>query len=184
MVSIVESLAAKYLVQHVKGLGKCAVLKPTERQPRFCLQTAGMNFTAIWRLFSFVDVDNLMSNDLRAIESHYGIEAARQALMGEVHSVFAAYGIDVNARHLTLIADSMTYEGKMKPFSRMGVRAHPSPLLKMSFETTMAFLTDATLFGEYDNLRSPSAKLVFGVPVAHGTASFDLRFDLEKGVKE
>lgn len=48
----------------------------------------------------------------------------------------------------------------------------------------MAFLTEATLFGDYDNLRSPSSKLVFGVPVAHGSAAFEVRHDLTKAVKD
>ena len=40
-----------------------------------------------------------------------------------------------------------------------------SPLLKMSFETTTKFLSEATLYGDYDSLRSPSACIAMGRPI-------------------
>jgi DNA-directed RNA polymerase I subunit RPA1 len=48
-------------------------------------------------------------------------------------------------------------------------------LLKASFETTAKFLADATLYGEQDDLTSPAAKIVLGVPSSSGTGSFDIR---------
>ena len=38
----------------------------------------------------------------------YGVEAARSTIIQECVSVFGAYGISVNPRHLGLIADYMT----------------------------------------------------------------------------
>jgi DNA-directed RNA polymerase I subunit RPA1 len=42
-----------------------------------------------------------------AILNTYGVEAARAAIIKEISVVFAVYGIDVNPRHLTLVADYM-----------------------------------------------------------------------------
>ena len=42
-----------------------------------------------------------------AILNTYGVEAARAAIIKEISVVFAAYGIDVNPKHLTLVADYM-----------------------------------------------------------------------------
>ena len=39
-------------------------------------------------------------------------------------------------------------EGAYKPLNRAGIESAASPLLKMSFETTMHFLHQATLNGE------------------------------------
>lgn len=64
--------------------------------------------------------------------------------------MFAAYGITVDYRHLSMIADYMTFEGVYKPFNRVGLDSHPSPLQKMSFESTMNFLKKATVLGESD----------------------------------
>lgn len=55
------------------------------------------------------------------------------------------YGIAVDYRHLSIIADYMTFEGGYKPFNRSGMDKSSSPYQKMSFETTSVFLTDATM---------------------------------------
>ena len=67
----------------------------------------------------------------------------------EIKNVFAAYGIEVDYRHLSLVGDYMTFEGKYKPFNRVGIESNASPLQKMTFETTMAFLKTATILGRY-----------------------------------
>ena len=54
-----------------------------------------------------VDLDRLASNDIYAILQTYGVEAARKAIIDEVSSVFGAYAIAVDYRHLTIIADYM-----------------------------------------------------------------------------
>ena len=115
--------------------------------------------------------------------------------------MFGVYGIAVDYRHLTILADYMvrqfscsifrheltrhclcktqTHEGGYKPFNRTGIASKSSPLLKASFETTGAFLSDATLHGDFDDLRSPSGSIVMGTPVKTGTGSFDIRTAVE-----
>ncbi|RKO88086.1 hypothetical protein BDK51DRAFT_36339 [Blyttiomyces helicus] len=94
--------------------------------------------------------------------------------MQEIAGVFGVYGINVDKRHLSLIADYMTFEGRYKPFNRMGMNSNPSPFAQMSFETTTNFLTTATLTGDFDPLESPSARLVLGKVVRGGTGSFEV----------
>ena len=64
-----------------------------------------------------------------------------------MRDVFAVYGIAVDYHHLSLIADYLTFEGRYKAFNRVAMESNPSPLQKMSFETTMKFLKTATLLG-------------------------------------
>jgi DNA-directed RNA polymerase I subunit RPA1 len=92
--------------------------------------------------------------------------------------VFGAYGIEVDPRHLTLVADYMTYEGSIKAFNRIGIESNASPFQKMSFETTMHFLRGATISGATEQLSSPSSRLVVGRVVGGGTGSFDLKLPL------
>jgi len=62
----------------------------------------------MWSLADeLIDLDNLSSNDIFAILTVYGVEAARRAIIDEISSVFGAYGIAVDYRHLTIIADYM-----------------------------------------------------------------------------
>ena len=104
-------------------------------------------------------------------------------VVSEVSGVFGVYGITVDARHLSLIADFMMHQGDYRPCSRAGMETCASPLLKMSFETATAFLTDATLKGSEDTLESPSARIVLGRVVELGTGSFGLQYDLNRAAK-
>lgn len=92
----------------------------------------------------------------------YGVEAARRLIISEVQDVFSAYSVSTDYRHLALVADYMvplctrlctfdsllpqTFEGSLRPFNRIGMATSTSPLLKMSFETTVQFLTEAALY--------------------------------------
>ena len=70
--------------------------------------TEGSNLTGMHALADeLVDLDRIGSNDVAALLHTYGVEAARRAIIDEVSSVFGAYGIAVDYRHLTIIADYM-----------------------------------------------------------------------------
>jgi DNA-directed RNA polymerase I subunit RPA1 len=99
----------------------------------------------MWPYSDLIDVNEIDTNDIYAILQTYGVEAARNSIIKEIASVFGVYGIKVDRRHLTLIADYMTFEGGFKPFSRIGIGSNVAPFLKMSFESTCKFLTEATL---------------------------------------
>lgn len=68
---------------------------------------------------SIVDEDAIYSNDIHALLCAYGVEAARAAILREIGGVFAVYKIDVDIRHLELIADYMV---------RVRLRLHASPV--------------------------------------------------------
>lgn len=67
-----------------------------------------------------------------------------------------------------------TSEGGYKPFNRTGLSNNVSPFLKASYETTASFLMDSALYGDYDDLTSPSANIVLGQAPKVGTRTFDL----------
>jgi DNA-directed RNA polymerase I subunit RPA1 len=56
----------------------------------------------------------------------------------------------------------------------MGLRGNVSPFTKMSFETTLGFLKDAVLDGDWDDLTTPSGRLVMGKLGRVGTGGFDV----------
>jgi DNA-directed RNA polymerase I subunit RPA1 len=173
MVGLIEKAASKHLVRARKNIDQAFVSKEEGRGR--CLQTAGVNFEELWRLeSSVVDHNRLLSNDIWAIRCAYGVEAACNTIVSQIRGVFGAYGIEVDPRHLTLIADYMTYEGGYKPLNRIGMEEMTSTLLQMSFETTAHFLTQAACGGRKDELESPSANIVLGRPIKHGTGAFDV----------
>lgn len=171
MVGLVETAAAKTLVRSKKNIDQ-AFVNDEEGRGR-CLQLSGINFSEIWQL-ERVNHDKLLSNDIWAICCAYGVEAARKTIVEQIRGVFGVYGIEVDPRHLSLIADYMTFSGGYTPMNRTGMREMSSPFLQMSFETTAQFLTQAALTTSSDSLQSPSSNIVVGRPVQHGTGSFSL----------
>jgi len=154
---------------------KAAVLRPDNNDKRFRIQTAGINIPQVWNLKNVFDTADIYCNDPGTFFQSYGIEAARAVAISEMASVFRAYSIDVNFRHLSLLGDYMTFAGKFTAFNRIGVSNNPSPFLKMSYETSISFLTEAIVSGQHEEAKSPSSQLVLGLPVKVGTGSFELR---------
>jgi len=74
---------------------------------QYKIQTEGINFESIWRLSNLVDMKDIYTNHVPTIAATYGIEAARASMVSEIGSVFKAYGITVDPRHLALVGDSM-----------------------------------------------------------------------------
>ena len=170
MIGLVERAAAATVVSSRKGIDQAFVNKEDGRG--LCLQTAGVNFEEMWKLDE-VDHRNLLSNDIWAIRCAYGVEAARMSIVDQIRGVFAVYGITVDPRHLSLIADYMTYDGDFKAMNRLGMANDSSAFVQMSFETTAVFLTEAALTLNKEILESPSANIVLGKPIKHGTGAFD-----------
>ena len=76
------------------------------------LATNGSNIPGLWQFAcsdadSLIDENSIYSNDIYAIRTAYGVEAARATILREVAGVFDVYKIDVDNRHLELIADYM-----------------------------------------------------------------------------
>lgn len=58
-------------------------------------------------------------------------------------------GIEVDPRHLSLVADYMCFEGVYKPLNRFAIQSNSSPLQQMTFETSYKFLKQATMLGRH-----------------------------------
>jgi len=75
------------------------------------LTTNGSNFHGFWEFFAdapgIIEENDIYSNDIYAALKVYGVEMARATILQEISNVFGAYKIDVDVRHLELIADYM-----------------------------------------------------------------------------
>ncbi|BFZ55031.1 hypothetical protein PYCC9005_002069 [Savitreella phatthalungensis] len=174
MVNVVEMACKATVIQEVPGIVRAFRTQAEGLDESRLVATEGVNFKAFWNASDIVSANDLYSNDIAAIGRTYGVEAMRGAIIREVSGVFAVYGIGVDRRHLSLIADYMTFDGGYRPFNRMGIESNPSPFLKMTYETTCTFLTQAALHGDTDTLQNPSANIVLGKPLGLGTSAFDI----------
>jgi len=174
-VTLIETLADKCLIRAVDGINKCGLgkTKMTLDEPD-SLMVDGTNLRELWNHRLCLDVNSIRTNNIFTTLEIYGVEAARSMIVNEVNGVFAVYGIEVDPRHMSLVADAMTQAGGYNAMNRMGLRSNASPLLKMSFETTFDFLRSATLTGDHDELKSSSSRIVVGQPSLGGTGCFGL----------
>lgn len=171
MLKLVETAIKKTVIQQIAGVGSCTV---ENKDDVFIIHTEGVNLKAMQSYCDFIDPHKISTNDVGAVLSVYGVEAGRATIVNELSAVFGSHGIKVDNRHLNLIADYMTRNGDFTPFNRMGLRGNVSPFTKMSFETTLAFLKDAVLDGDWDDLTTPSSRLVMGRMGTVGTGGFDV----------
>ena len=176
MVQLAEQAAKKATVRETKDITNAYSLQcDISGESRWGVQTEGVNFEAIWDLNNpLIEYNELKSNHIWEVLNVYGIEAGRYCIVSEIQAVFAVYGIDVNPRHLTLIADFMTRCGTFVAMNRIGMKECSSPFLQMSFETTCTFLTKAAQEGAVDNMESPSSRIVLGSVPRIGTGCFEL----------
>lgn len=135
---------------------------------------------ALWEMQDDLEVKRIYSNNIHAMLITYGVEAARETIIREIKHGFSSYGVEIDYRHLSLIAEFMTHSGGYRAMSRFGGIAESiSPFLKMSFETATKFIVEAASHGLTDDLETPSSRICLGLPVKMGTGCFDLMHKLE-----
>ena len=117
-----------------------------------------------------VNGQRLVSNDLHEVAEVFGIEAARQLIIGEIQQVLNTQGLDIDKRHLKLVADAMTNTGEVKGVTRIGIIAQKSSILaRATFETPVKQFVNATIKGNKDQLSSVIENVILNQPVPVGT---------------
>jgi DNA-directed RNA polymerase subunit A" len=95
------------------------VLQYDSKNDEWFIVTEGTNLEAVLQLEE-VDPKRTYSNDLHEVEEVLGIEAARSLVAQEIKRVLDEQGLDVDTRHMYLVADAMTWSGRLKPIGRHG----------------------------------------------------------------
>jgi len=154
---------------HLKGIKGISQVLPVKRRDEFLVITAGSNLKKVFDL-DFVDMARTRSNDIVEIGAVLGIEAARSAIIDEVYKVISAQGLNVDIRHIMLIADTMCSSGLINGITRYGIVSEKSSVLaRASFETPIKHIINASLAGEVDMLNSVVENVMLNQPVPVGT---------------
>lgn len=142
---------------------------------QYVLDTDGTNFLAVMN-HPYVDGAKLTSSHVHDIYENLGIEATRSTLIQEITTLFEEAG--VNCRHLGLLCDVMTRQGRLMSVDRYGInKMDIGPLAKASFEETEKILLRAALFGEIDPVTGISANIMMGQTIRGGTGFFEVLLD-------
>jgi DNA-directed RNA polymerase subunit A" len=178
----IYKLKEKLQEVYINGIKGITQVLPVRRGDEYIIVTAGSNIRDIFKL-EFVNPDKTFTNDIFEIERVLGIEAARQAIINEVAKVIDEQGLNVDLRHIMLIADIMTTSGTVLGVNRYGiVKEKPSVLARASFETPIKHIINASISGETDYLRSVIENVMINqvVPVGTGLPQLIIRSDKKK----
>lgn len=153
----------------IKGIKGIKQVLPVKREEEFVIITAGSNLADVLQMEE-VDAYRTTTNNIFEIEQVLGIEAARQAIMNEIFKVIESQGLNVDVRHIMLVADTMCVSGTVKGITRYGVVSEKSSVLaRASFETPIKHIINAALVGEEDSLNSVVENVMINQPVPIGT---------------
>ncbi|KAH8739107.1 DNA-directed RNA polymerase II/III subunit [Cryptosporidium ryanae] len=119
-----------------------------------------------------------VSNHVMETKEVLGIEAARQVIIQEVLKCMDAYSMDIDLRHIQLLADIMTFRGDVLGISRFGIqKMRTSTLMLASFEETNEHLFEAAFQNRVDPVSGVSECVIMGKPIKIGTGSFDILYN-------
>jgi len=144
----------------------------------YCIYVEGTGLYDILRIPG-VDYCRVTTNHIQEVKQVLGIEAARSVIITQANYTISIYGISVDYRHISLLADTMTFTGKVIGLNRYGItKMKNSPMMLASFEKTGEILYDAAFFGTRDQLKGVTEKIILGDNVELGTGKFDIRVEV------
>lgn len=122
-----------------------------------------------------VDPYRTTTNDIQAVGRVLGIEAARNMIIQEAFNTLSEQGLNVDLRHIMIVADVMTADGTIRAIGRHGVsKEKESVLSRAAFEITVSHLLQASRRGETDKLGGVAENIIVGQPVNLGTGAVEL----------
>jgi DNA-directed RNA polymerase III subunit RPC1 len=128
---------------------------------RACMNTSGVIGTQV------------TSNSIMEVKDVLGIEAARTTIAFEIGEVMGQ--MDIDPRHMQLLADVMTYKGEVLGITRFGLSKMRDSVLQLaSFEKTPDHLFDAAAGMKSDQIEGVSECIIMGQTMSLGTGAFQV----------
>jgi DNA-directed RNA polymerase subunit A" len=177
---LVNKLEKKRL-SGIKGMSRVFVRKLGDE---WVIYTEGSNLKSVLNIKG-VDKERTITNDIQQIYETLGIEAARNAIVNEAKKVLEDQKLDVDIRHIMLVADRMCASGEVQAVGRTGISgAKESVLARAAFEETERHILNAALYGEIDTLKGVAENIIIGQPIPVGTGTVELQVKPELVTKK
>ena len=169
-----QRLSEKIREIRVKGISDVTHVVIRKEANGYVLYTEGSNLQDALEIDG-VNPHRIYTNNLREIYQVLGIEATRNAIIQEAMNVLTEQGMDVDVRHIILVADMMTADGNIRQIGRHGISGSKnSALARAAFEVTIKHLLGAGIAGTKDPLRGITENVILGQLIPLGTGSIDL----------
>jgi DNA-directed RNA polymerase subunit A" len=167
-------------VKGIDGIKRIIIRK--EPNEGYVIYSEGSNLEKVLEIKG-VDPYRATTNDIQAVGRVLGIEAARNMIIEEAYNTLSEQGLNVDRRHIMLVADVMTADGTIRAIGRHGVsKEKESVLSRAAFEITVSHLLQAARRGETDKLGGVAENIIVGQPVNLGTGAVELV--MKKGKKK
>jgi len=153
--------------------------KGADGREEFVIITDGSNLPQVLKVPG-VDQSRTRTNSIYETEEVLGIEAARKVIINEIMNVLREQGLDVDMRHVLLVADIMTQTGRVRQIGRHGVSGEKTSFLsKAAFEMTTKHLFEASTQGKTDDLKGVTENVIVGQIIPVGTGMIELYVNVE-----
>ena len=167
-------LKNKLLNTRIKGVPDIERVTIVKQNEEWVIQTAGSNLSKIIYVEG-LDLSRVTTNNVYEIWQTLGIEAARTALVREVTNTLEEQGLEVDIRHIMLVADLMTSKGYLQQIGRHGIAGtKTSVLARAAFEITVPTIAKASMEGQTEALKGVTENVIVGATVPVGTGMVDL----------
>ncbi|OII76734.1 DNA-directed RNA polymerase III largest subunit [Cryptosporidium andersoni] len=154
-----------------------------KKRHKYSLAVEGYGLSALMGISGLIGI-SAVSNHIIETKEVLGIEAARSVIAQEVLKCMDAYSMDIDLRHIQLLADVMTFRGDVLGISRFGIqKMRTSTLMLASFEETNEHLFEAAFQNRIDPVDGVSECVIMGKPIKIGTGAFDILFQSPELVK-
>jgi DNA-directed RNA polymerase subunit A" len=158
----------------VKGVPNISRVLVSEEKGEWVIRTDGSNLSRVLEIPG-IDPTRTTTNHVHEIAKTLGIEAARNAIIKEAMGVLEEQGLDVDIRHVMLVADMMVATGDVRQIGRHGISGEKSSVLaRAAFEITIPNIVDAAIKGEADPLKGVTENVIVGQAIPIGTGLVDL----------
>src|SRR5881296_236699 len=173
-------LAGKLTVAHIKGIPAVKRALVIEEKGEWIVRTEGSSLALALEVPG-VDTSRTVSNSINETAVVLGIEAARNVIVKEALGVLEEQGLDVDVRHVMLVADMMTSSGDVLQVGRHGVSGEKaSTLAKAAFEITIPTIVDAAVKGITDTLRGVAENVIVGQQIPMGTGLIEVSMSMPR----
>lgn len=169
-----KKMLTKIPALHIKGVPEIKRVLVTEEHGEWVIRTDGSNLAKVLEIDG-VDTSRTTTNNIHEIAKTLGIEAARNALIREAAHVLEEQGLDVDVRHVMLVADMMTVTGEVQQIGRHGISGKKASVLaRAAFEITVPNIVEAAIKGESDPLEGVTENVIVGQSIPIGTGLVEL----------
>ncbi|MBI5159100.1 DNA-directed RNA polymerase subunit A'' [Candidatus Micrarchaeota archaeon] len=173
----IRKLSNKLAQLHLKGIKNISRSMVIRGLDEYVIRTGGSNIAEVIK-WPGVDSTRIYTNDIKEVERSLGIEAARNAIIQEIKMVLDTQGLDVDLRHIMLLADAMTMDGSVKSVGRHGLSGEKAGILaRAAFEETIKHLVAAAIKSDEDTLVGVTENIIIGqsIPVGTGIVKLEMK---------